>query len=103
MELANLRATMEHNEEIIVRVYQEKEERWQEKLREWGARVERANQNEQQLIAQINRLQEERSQLQYTVQNLTAEKQGLQRKVCFNIIAQFDPLFLIIRFRCLIA
>uniref|UniRef100_A0A914XHC5 Uncharacterized protein n=1 Tax=Plectus sambesii TaxID=2011161 RepID=A0A914XHC5_9BILA len=84
MELANLRATMEHNEEIIVRVYQEKEERWQEKLRELSARLDRSNQNEQQLFGQINRLQDERSQLQFTVQNLTAEKQGLQRK-CLQI------------------
>ena len=32
-ELANLRRAMEQNEEIIVRVYQEKEDQWQQRLK----------------------------------------------------------------------
>ncbi len=75
---------MEQNEEVIIRVYQEKEEKWQSKLREWSDRLEHSVNTEQRLLAQIQRLQDERARAQTVVQNLTAEKHGLQRKVRFE-------------------
>ncbi len=72
---------MEQNEEIIVRVYQEKERHWDERLRDMKTQLDRAVTNETGLKTQVQRLQEQRDQLQFTIQNLTAEKIGLQRKV----------------------
>lgn len=80
-ELVHLRQTMEHNEQAIVRVYQEKEQRWQEKLRDWAMRLEHAMTTEQRFLAEVDQLQNERSDLHNRVQTLLAEKQGLQRKV----------------------
>ncbi|CDW54657.1 hypothetical protein TTRE_0000292701 [Trichuris trichiura] len=80
-EIANLRSTMEHNEQVIIRVYQEKEERWQEKLRDWGSRLQASVRNEQRLLSQIHCMREEMGEYQTQINNLFAEKQGLQKKV----------------------
>ncbi|KRX68033.1 Leucine zipper putative tumor suppressor 3 [Trichinella sp. T9] len=80
-EILNLRTTMERNEEVIIQVYQEKEERWNEKLREWGSRLQAAVRNEQKLLSQVHYMQDERSDFQEKINSLVAEKQGLQKKV----------------------
>ncbi|KFD47963.1 hypothetical protein M513_11140 [Trichuris suis] len=80
-EIANLRSTMEHNEQVIIRVYQEKEERWQEKLRDWGSRLQASVRNEQRLLSQIHCMREEMGEYQTQINNLFAEKQGLQKKI----------------------
>ncbi|KRY18124.1 Leucine zipper putative tumor suppressor 3 [Trichinella patagoniensis] len=80
-EILNLRTTMERNEEVIIQVYQEKEERWNEKLREWGSRLQAAVRNEQKLLSQVHYMQNERSDFQEKINSLVAEKQGLQKKI----------------------
>ncbi|KAL1229514.1 Leucine zipper putative tumor suppressor [Trichinella spiralis] len=80
-EILNLRTTMERNEEVIIQVYQEKEERWNEKLREWGSRLQAAVRNEQKLLSQVHYMQDERSDFQEKINSLVAEKQGLQKKI----------------------
>ncbi|KRZ72976.1 Leucine zipper putative tumor suppressor 2 [Trichinella papuae] len=80
-EILNLRTTMERNEEVIIQVYQEKEERWNEKLREWGSRLQAAVRNEQKLLSQVHYMQDERSDFQDKINSLVAEKQGLQKKI----------------------
>ncbi|VDN53136.1 unnamed protein product [Dracunculus medinensis] len=80
-ELTNVRTTMEHNEEIVIRVYQEKERLWREKMTELKHKLKASQQGENALRQQIQRCNEQRDQFQTTIQNLMSDKQGLQRKV----------------------
>lgn len=62
-------------------LFQEKEGRWQDKLREWTSRLEQSIANEQRLLAQIQALSDDKRLLQTRVKELNSEKAGLQRKV----------------------
>ncbi|VDK81994.1 unnamed protein product [Litomosoides sigmodontis] len=79
-ELTNVRATMEQNEEIVVKVYLEKERLWKEQLADLKQKLQASQQGENALREQIQRCNDEREQFQVTIQNLTSDKQGLQRK-----------------------
>uniref|UniRef100_A0A915PY47 Bm3820 n=1 Tax=Setaria digitata TaxID=48799 RepID=A0A915PY47_9BILA len=83
-ELTNVRATMEQNEEIVVKVYLEKERLWKEQLADLKQKLQASQQGENGLRQQIQLCNEEREQFQVTIQNLTSDKQGLQRK-CLQI------------------
>lgn len=72
---------MEQNEQVIVRVYQDKEAQWHDRLRDWSNRLEQAITSEQRLIIQCQQLQDDKRGLQTRVDELHAEKFGLQRKV----------------------
>ncbi|EFO27157.1 hypothetical protein LOAG_01331 [Loa loa] len=83
-ELTNVRATMEQNEEVLVKVYLEKERLWKEQLADLKQKLQASQQGENALRQQIQRCNEEREQFRSTIQNLTSDKQGLQRK-CLQI------------------
>ncbi|KAL3990486.1 Fez1 family protein [Acanthocheilonema viteae] len=83
-ELTNVRATMEQNEEVVVKVYLEKERFWKEQLADLKQKLQASQQGENALRQQIQRCNEEREQFRVTIQNLTSDKQGLQRK-CLQI------------------
>ncbi|KHN83863.1 hypothetical protein Tcan_18551 [Toxocara canis] len=83
-ELTTVRNTMEQNEEVIIRVYQEKERVWKEHLADLKQKLQASQQGENALRQQIQRCNEQRDQFQATIQNLSSDKQGLQRK-CLQI------------------
>uniref|UniRef100_A0A0R3RG05 Leucine-rich repeat-containing protein DDB_G0290503 n=1 Tax=Elaeophora elaphi TaxID=1147741 RepID=A0A0R3RG05_9BILA len=83
-ELTNVRATMEQNEEVVVKVYLEKERLWKEQLADLKQKLQASQQGENALRQQIQRCNDEREQFRVTIQNLTDDKQGLQRK-CLQI------------------
>ncbi|KAM3727365.1 NEDD4-binding protein 3-B [Dirofilaria immitis] len=83
-ELTNVRATMEQNEEVVVKVYLEKERLWKEQLADLKQKLQASQQGENALRQQIQRCNDEREQFRVTIQNLTSDKQGLQRK-CLHI------------------
>ncbi|VDN43358.1 unnamed protein product [Gongylonema pulchrum] len=85
-ELTNVRATMEQNEEVVVRVYLEKERLWKEQLADLKHKLQASQQGESALRQQIQRCNEQREQFQATIQNLTSDKQGLQRKASLIFI-----------------
>ncbi|CAG9538602.1 unnamed protein product, partial [Cercopithifilaria johnstoni] len=97
-ELTNVRATMEQNEEIVVKVYMEKERLWKEQLADLKQKLQASQQGENALRQQIQRCNEEREQFRVTIQNLTSDKQGLQRKCLqierelFQLRESFDEL-----------
>ncbi|XP_044735690.1 leucine zipper putative tumor suppressor 2 homolog [Chrysoperla carnea] len=70
-ELAYLRQTMEHNEQVIFRVYQEKERVWERELRRMKtvhenrlrASAQKAHKLEQMLMMQTYQLQQEKKRL----------------------------------------
>ncbi|VDO27573.1 unnamed protein product [Onchocerca flexuosa] len=97
-ELTNIRATMEQNEEVVVKVYLEKERLWKEQLADLKQKLQASQQGENALRQQIQRCNEEREQFRVTIQNLTSDKQGLQRKCLqierelFQLRESFDEL-----------
>ncbi|VIO89175.1 Uncharacterized protein BM_BM3820 [Brugia malayi] len=90
-ELTNVRATMEQNEEVVVKVYLEKERLWKEQLADLKQKLQASQQGENALRQQIQRCNEEREQFRSTIQNLTSDKQGLQRK-CLQLEREFFQL-----------
>ncbi|CAI4225714.1 unnamed protein product [Auanema sp. JU1783] len=83
-ELREVRSTMEQNEEIIVKVYQEKEKLWKEELDQLRQRLAAAERGEQGLRTQLAGCQRQTETLTRTVEGLRDEKSGLLRK-CFQI------------------
>uniref|UniRef100_A0A0M3ISK3 Leucine zipper tumor suppressor 2 homolog n=1 Tax=Ascaris lumbricoides TaxID=6252 RepID=A0A0M3ISK3_ASCLU len=63
-ELSTVRSTMEQNEEIIIRVYQEKERMWKEQLADLKQKLQASQQGESALRQQIQRCNEQRDQFQ---------------------------------------
>uniref|UniRef100_A0A0N5AF50 EGF-like domain-containing protein n=1 Tax=Syphacia muris TaxID=451379 RepID=A0A0N5AF50_9BILA len=83
-ELNNVRTTMEQNEEIIIRVYQEKERVWEEEIADLKQKLQASQQGENALRLQIQLCNEQRDEFQTTINNLINDKGALQEK-CFQL------------------
>ncbi|KJH44153.1 hypothetical protein DICVIV_09829 [Dictyocaulus viviparus] len=85
-ELRVVRNTMEQNEEIIVKVYQEKERAWKEELEHLRLRLSASEKGENALRAQLAGCQQQTDMMSRTIDGLRNEKTGLLRKVqCFQL------------------
>ncbi|VDK57716.1 unnamed protein product [Cylicostephanus goldi] len=80
-ELRVVRNTMEQNEEIIVKVYQEKERAWKEELEHLRSRLSASEKGENALRAQLAGCQKQTDNMSRTIDGLRDEKTGLLRKV----------------------
>ncbi|VDO20224.1 unnamed protein product [Haemonchus placei] len=80
-ELRVVRNTMEQNEEIIVKVYQEKERAWKEELEHLRSRLSASEKGENALRAQLAGCQKQTDTMSRTIDGLRDEKTGLLRKV----------------------
>ncbi|KAK6759994.1 hypothetical protein RB195_021503 [Necator americanus] len=83
-ELRVVRNTMEQNEEIIVKVYQEKERAWKEELEHLRSRLSASEKGENALRAQLAGCQKQTDNMSRTIDGLRDEKTGLLRK-CFQL------------------
>ncbi|XP_014668540.1 PREDICTED: leucine zipper putative tumor suppressor 2 homolog [Priapulus caudatus] len=89
-ELNHLRTTMEQNEQVIFRVYEEKEHAWQCELQhlrdEYDEKVTGAQQKsfkvEQGLLLQIYQLQQERREARAGLERACEERETLQTRCC---------------------
>ena len=75
---------MEQNEEVLVRVYQEKERQYREQINELRQKLQASQQGENTLRLQLRQSDDARIELQKNYENLAEEKNGLQRK-CHQI------------------
>lgn len=88
-ELAYLRQTMEHNEQVIFRVYQEKEKVWERELRRLKtlhesrlrAATQKALKLEQMLMMQTYQLQQDKKRLCGDVQRANCQSERLRQEV----------------------
>ncbi|KDR08635.1 Leucine zipper putative tumor suppressor 2-like protein [Zootermopsis nevadensis] len=88
-ELAYLRQTMEHNEQVIFRVYQEKERLWERELRRMKtvhenrlrAGAQKALRLEQMLMMQTYQLQQDKNRLREEAERATREVGELRQEV----------------------
>jgi hypothetical protein len=88
-ELAYLRQTMEHNEQVIVRVYQEKERLWERELRRMKnvhenrlrAAAQKALKLEQMLMMQTYQLQQDKKRLCEEAERASLEACELRQEV----------------------
>ena len=103
-ELREVRTTMEHNEEVIVKVfilqffmkskfkvYQEKERAWKEELDSLRTRLAASERGENALRAQLAGCQRQTETLSRSVEGLREEKSGLLRK-CFQLERELAQL-----------
>lgn len=82
---------MEQNEEVLIRVYQEKERKFKLEVDELKQKLHTVQQGEASLRKQLRQSDESRQQLQKSVQSLSEEKVGLQRK-CSQIERDLQQL-----------
>ncbi|KAH0816823.1 hypothetical protein GEV33_005968 [Tenebrio molitor] len=88
-ELAYLRQTMEHNEQVIFRVYQEKEKVWERELRRLKsvhesrlrASAQKALKLEQMLMMQTYQLQQDKKRLCAETQRANCQSERLRQEV----------------------
>lgn len=88
-ELAYLRQTMEHNEQVIFRVYQEKERVWERELRRMKsvhenrlrASAQKALKLEQMLMMQTYQLQQDKKRLCVEAQRASTQVDQLREEV----------------------
>ncbi|KAF2900048.1 hypothetical protein ILUMI_06132 [Ignelater luminosus] len=88
-ELAYLRQTMEHNEQVIFRVYQEKEKVWERELRRLKTvhenrlrtSAQKALKLEQMLMMQTYQLQQDKKRLFGEAQRANCESERLRQEV----------------------
>lgn len=90
-ELRVVRNTMEQNEEIIVKVYQEKERAWKEELEHLRSRLSASEKGENALRAQLAGCQRQTDTMSRTIDGLRDEKTGLLRK-CFQLERELAQL-----------
>ncbi|CEF61828.1 Hypothetical protein SRAE_1000010400 [Strongyloides ratti] len=79
-ELNNVRQTMEQNEEILIRVYQEKEKSFRQELGELKQKLRASQQGENALRNQLQKSEEERERLNEIVNNLQNDKINMNKK-----------------------
>uniref|UniRef100_A0A0N4ZQ98 PH domain-containing protein n=1 Tax=Parastrongyloides trichosuri TaxID=131310 RepID=A0A0N4ZQ98_PARTI len=79
-ELNNVRQTMEQNEEILVRVYQEKEKSFRHEMSELKQKLKASQQGENALRNQLIKSEEERERLNEIVNNLQNDKISMSKK-----------------------
>uniref|UniRef100_A0A914EE96 Uncharacterized protein n=1 Tax=Acrobeloides nanus TaxID=290746 RepID=A0A914EE96_9BILA len=95
-ELSNVRQAMEHNEEALVRVYQEKEIHYKDQIVDLKQRLQVSQQGEATLRQQLSIAEDQRKSLQNTIQSLNNDKRMLQQKCqqiereLYNIRNRFD-------------
>lgn len=88
-ELAYLRQTMEHNEQVIFHVYQEKERVWERELRKMKslhetrlrASTQRALKLEQMLMMQTYQLQQDKKRLTAETENANMQSEKLRQEI----------------------
>lgn len=88
-ELAYLRQTMEHNEQVIFHVYQEKERVWERELRKMKslhesrlkASAQRALKLEQMLMMQTYQLQQDKKRLTAETEKANLQGERLKQEV----------------------
>lgn len=88
-ELAYLRQTMEHNEQVIFRVYQEKERVWERELRRLKTlhenrlrtSAQKALKLEQMLMMQTYQLHQDKKRLSGDAQRANCESERLRQEV----------------------
>ncbi|CAJ0935057.1 unnamed protein product, partial [Mesorhabditis belari] len=79
-ELREVRNTMEQNEEIIIKVYQEKERNYKNEITALRARLAASEKGENALRAQLTSCQRQTESMRITVEGLMAEKRELERR-----------------------
>uniref|UniRef100_A0A7E4ZRQ3 SEC7 domain-containing protein n=1 Tax=Panagrellus redivivus TaxID=6233 RepID=A0A7E4ZRQ3_PANRE len=79
-ELTNVRTTMEQNEEVLVRVYQDKERQYRDQLADLRAKLQASQQGEAALRNQLRMSDEKRVKMQNDIDALAEDKANLQRK-----------------------
>uniref|UniRef100_A0A914YYG7 Uncharacterized protein n=1 Tax=Panagrolaimus superbus TaxID=310955 RepID=A0A914YYG7_9BILA len=79
-ELTSVRNAMEQNEEVLVRVYQEKERQYRDQMTDLRQKLQASQQGEAALRQQLRQSDEHRKDLQRGFDNLSDEKQNLQKK-----------------------
>lgn len=89
---------MEHNEEALVRVYQEKERQYKEQIAELRQKLQVSQQGETALRQQLCNAEQQRHQMQNSIQTLNNDKQTLTRKVSPRKNCQKLDLFNILQF-----
>ncbi|XP_025834322.1 leucine zipper putative tumor suppressor 2 homolog [Agrilus planipennis] len=88
-ELAYLRQTMEHNEQVIFRVYQEKEKIWERELRKLKnvqetrlrASAQKVMKLEQTLMMQSYQLQQDKKKFNEEIQKVNCENNKLRKEM----------------------
>lgn len=80
-ELKEVRTTMEQNEEIIVRVYQEKEKAWKDEIDQLKRRLNASEKGEHALRAQLASCQKQTDTLTQKVDGMRDEKNIITKKV----------------------
>ncbi|CAD5229095.1 unnamed protein product [Bursaphelenchus okinawaensis] len=79
-ELTSVRQAMEQNEEVLIRVYQDKERRYKDQIGDLNQKLHLAQQNEKILRQQLRQSEERRQLLQDSVKRLSDDKQSMQRR-----------------------
>jgi predicted nuclease with TOPRIM domain len=91
---------MEQNEEVLIRVYQEKERNYKIQLEDLKQKLDTAQQGESALRKQLSQSDGIRQQLQKSVQILNEEKTALQRR-CGQIEHELQQLRARLDERCI--
>jgi septal ring factor EnvC (AmiA/AmiB activator) len=82
---------MEQNEEVLIRVYQEKERQYKLQVDELKQKLHNVQQGESALRKQLRQSDDVRQQLQKSVQHLNDEKMEMQHK-CAQIERELTQL-----------
>ncbi|CAJ0583178.1 unnamed protein product, partial [Mesorhabditis spiculigera] len=79
-ELREVRNTMEHNEEIIIKVYQEKERSYRNEIQQLRNRLSASEKGENALRAQLSSCQRQTDVMRASVEGLLAEKRDMEKR-----------------------
>ncbi|KAF1746917.1 hypothetical protein GCK72_023375 [Caenorhabditis remanei] len=89
LELQEIRNTMEQNEEIIIKVYQDKERAWKSELEGLKCRVSAAEKGEKALREQLSNCQRQNSAMSTCMRTVQEEKTRLMAK-CIQLEREID-------------
>ncbi|CAP34364.2 Protein CBG15976 [Caenorhabditis briggsae] len=89
LELQEIRNTMEQNEEIIIKVYQDKERAWKTELEGLKCRVSAAEKGEKALREQLSNCQRQNSAMSSCMRTVQEEKTRLMAK-CIQLEREID-------------
>uniref|UniRef100_A0A1I7U044 Leucine zipper tumor suppressor 2 homolog n=1 Tax=Caenorhabditis tropicalis TaxID=1561998 RepID=A0A1I7U044_9PELO len=91
LELQEIRNTMEQNEEIIIKVYQDKERAWKTELEGLKCRVSAAEKGEKALREQLSNCQRQNTAMSSCMRTVQEEKTRLMAK-CIQLEKEIDNL-----------
>ncbi|CAD6189202.1 unnamed protein product [Caenorhabditis auriculariae] len=91
LELREIRSTMEHNEEIIIKVYQEKEKTWKKELEALRSRLSAAETGESVLREQLANCQRQNMSMSESLKTLQDDKLALLKK-CMKLERDIEML-----------